>query len=789
MMYSKNKKGFSLAELLISLLIISIVLAAAIPTITKRNAAGGEKIWHWTQTNNGVYTAVGSNQSAIVGADQLPFDANASDANYGYLKKFFQDTDVFSSDAAHWSEFAKHFNTSGDKLFLLKKTPDGEDVSGNKQALSNFTNSHISFYTINANDPTAATTKDIHYAGRLAADKHNLALGIASLQSFNTTLPEVADSGFNTALGHHSLTYNRSGLYNSAVGEKTLTRNRIGNHNTALGYSAMMLLDSEGTETDNTLMTGNTALGSLALSYNKKGQNNTSVGFLSLLGGTEGSYNTAIGNAACSNIKGDYNICLGSAAGSRKVEDDVNYSLNIGVSRDADDPNLNGSATNPKLNLHNIKYDTPLITGNLQAYSYKGLTYDKTLQVNAKEFSVNTFDGNNPAFKVTTITGNAAADEYKGYNIDDGEAPIPSRGIIDFDLLNEGDASLRMTFGGTLLDSSNSEAQIYAYNKYKFTSADSAQSEQAYRDIRINDMFKMDFTGGDSSNARRVDLSTQGQSHTPDGILTLNNLVAVNGNHGFGIINSNNGIAQNGVNYGLYVFNSDANYGNVSSVQFNDLNVKGNGSLVTNVGDISLYATNDNIYLGAKKDVQIASTDGEIIAYSDIVVSKGAGLNVKITNEEITIGGDLNVGQKIRDIDAKLQTLQAYHSDARLKNISGDSTAGLKEINALEVKNYTYKNDKEKTPHVGVIAQQLQKIFPNSVTKDEDGYLRIRTEEIFFAMVNSIKELFVKVQDLTAKVTGLDKRITELEEQNKLLKQQNEAFEKRLAKLEKQAAK
>ena len=132
---------------------------------------------------------------------------------------------------------------------------------------------------------------------------------------------------------------------------------------------------------------------------------------------------------------------------------------------------------------------------------------------------------------------------------------------------------------------------------------------------------------------------------------------------------------------------------------------------------------------------------------------------------------------------------KAVASDARLKNISGDSTAGLAEINKIEVKNFTYKKDEKKTPHVGVIAQQLQKVFPNSVIKGDDGYLKIKTEEIFFAMVNSIKELCAKLQDLTAKVVGLDKRITELEAQNKMLLEQNKAFEKRLEKLEQQAAK
>ena len=139
--------------------------------------------------------------------------------------------------------------------------------------------------------------------------------------------------------------------------------------------------------------------------------------------------------------------------------------------------------------------------------------------------------------------------------------------------------------------------------------------------------------------------------------------------------------------------------------------------------------------------------------------------------------------------EIELAKQMPYSSDARLKNISGDSTAGLKEINALEVKNYTYKKDEKKTPHVGVIAQQLQKVFPNSVFEDEDGYLKIRTEEIFYAMVNSIKELFAQIQDLTAKVVGLDKRMTELEQENAMLKKQNAEFEKRLSKLEAKMAK
>ena len=192
------------------------------------------------------------------------------------------------------------------------------------------------------------------------------------------------------------------------------------------------------------------------------------------------------------------------------------------------------------------------------------------------------------------------------------------------------------------------------------------------------------------------------------------------------------------------------------------------------------------------KKITIADDD------TNHIIIKGEGsIHLDSTNADIVIEGmsgygdsPTSVKKSINKLSEKVtQLAAAIPSDIRLKNISGDSTAGLKEINAIEVKNFTYKDDKEKTPHVGVIAQQLQKIFPNSVSKDDKGYLRIKTEEIFYAMVNSIKELCKQIQDLTAKVTGLDKRITELEKQNKMLQEQNKAFEKRLQKLEKQSAK
>ena len=106
-------------------------------------------------------------------------------------------------------------------------------------------------------------------------------------------------------------------------------------------------------------------------------------------------------------------------------------------------------------------------------------------------------------------------------------------------------------------------------------------------------------------------------------------------------------------------------------------------------------------------------------------------------------------------------------SDRRLKNVGKEFTSGLDKIKKLEVFNYTFKEDKNKTPRVGVMAQDLQKIFPDAVIKGEDGFLRIRMEDMFYAVINAVKELDIRTSAQEKKIQELEKRIEELEKKIK----------------------
>ena len=776
---NRKLKGFSLAELLISLLIISIVLSAAIPTITRKAGADREAIWRWTNEGNNAYFGTGSNQSAILGLSSTPKaeegiadimqDATVVDdavdditdtANTGTKRA---DIGVINTKDLRYSNF-------GDKFIILKKTIQNDN--------SNFMNSHISFFTMK-NDETA-TTADIKYGGRLTLDPGNIALGMGTLQNIDQN-----NNGENTAIGHFALLRTKEGFRNTAIGKKTLSYNESGSYNTAVGFGALFEMGRLESSVDdafyeNTAIgalsqqqraTGrfNTSIGSQSLKRNTDGDSNTAIGRLALGNLTRGSNNTVIGDKSCRYVEsGTGNICIGNnvrttntAVGASNLNLEENYGVFI------------GTAT--------LNDETPLISGHSTIVLGSGNDYyspiaHKELIANARKVEFRPFNGVRPTFEFHSYYGSDS--NYNGYNPDDGKAIW---GSAVFNLRDTGggadESSVSLVFGGIGSNANDKEVRINAYDKYH------ASEDDKWADITFNNILRFDFPpithedGTIDYGTFRMNTTTLGSTETRYNMLINDRLEIGNDeNVPYLQLNATEGLKLHfGTDTDSFInirkentfikfVSSDSNAGNL----WFDLQ---GGLQLTTPGKITLESTgSDNVIKFGK----IYIDDNEIYI-----------------NDLRTFSSTGGIKAEIKGIKEEIDNLKASSSmsDERKKNILSDSTAGLEKINALEVKNYTYKDDKNNTPHVGVIAQQLQKVFPNSVFKGEDGYFRIKTEEIFYAMVNSIKELCAKLQELTAKVTGLDKRITELENQNKILLEQNKAFEKRLEKLEKQSKK
>ena len=178
---------------------------------------------------------------------------------------------------------------------------------------------------------------------------------------------------------------------------------------------------------------------------------------------------------------------------------------------------------------------------------------------------------------------------------------------------------------------------------------------------------------------------------------------------------------------------------------------------------------NYNTAIGYKACNEFTSTSYTtcIGAFSGLTVSDDVPSNtIYIGNPNSTINlgsASSTINVKGEELEAMITRIAGTSSDIRLKNVKGENNDGLDKIKQLKTFNFTYKNDKKNTPHVGVMAQDLQKIFPDAVITDNDGYYRIRKEDMFYAMVNAIKELANKDNEKDLKIQALEKKNAELE--------------------------
>ena len=84
-------------------------------------------------------------------------------------------------------------------------------------------------------------------------------------------------------------------------------------------------------------------------------------------------------------------------------------------------------------------------------------------------------------------------------------------------------------------------------------------------------------------------------------------------------------------------------------------------------------------------------------------------------------------------------------SDGRLKTVNGSSGSGLVQVMQLRPIRYRYKPDnalgiRDADEHIGVVAQEVQRVIPEAVTENGKGYLLVNNDPIIWSMVNAIKE-------------------------------------------------
>ena len=237
-------------------------------------------------------------------------------------------------------------------------------------------------------------------------------------------------------------------------------------------------------------------------------------------------------------------------------------------------------------------------------------------------------------------------------------------------------------------------------------------------------------------------------------------------------------------NYGGDAVMEIHNVGGTNSNLINNPGVKSNTTTVINgnliVRGRAMMTIGSKLWSFVEVDPKGSSAEHSMGYYSN----NNIGTILAGNQQDYTVCYDTKVNTGILPVKLKGGVcLDSTSSDRRLKNIGTRSIAGLKELNQLKIYDYTFKNDKSKHSQIGVMAQDLQKVFPNSVFEGPDGYLRIRWDEMFFASINAIKELDRKIVSLVNRATKVETQIARLEQENISLKTQVDALSVRVEKL------
>lgn len=722
----KKYKAFTLAELMVLLAFGAILMAAFAPAITVRyNNASKEDVW-----------------SFILDEGMNAYSA----APAGKAGRFF-------------------VGTTPDNQTVKTYTPESKLIIQSANDKSN--QPQISFRYGNDSNGIGTRTADLLAT---PSSTGNMLLGgpfnsISSSAKYNTAfgvnaLKKLTKGRYNTAIGYKSLSELTTADYNTAIGSNAGEKITIGTGNTFIGYQAganvttgyynTIVGNYAGNEIQghaNTLLgeyagynisgtsSNNTAIGYKAFSSSEAGSaksHNTAVGTYALSDvGAGASFNTAIGYNACSySGLGSHKVCIGANSGSGNKDD---YSSNINtllkdnyerIFIGSKPKNLSGVAV---LEIHNVN--------GTHKYLDRNGTYDYNDIGNAS----------------VIVNGNLVV---RGQSYFLAPPMLPKNG--DGDSYNSGLKGLvAFKFGnhrhaGTykLLQAFDGEGTTYqlngSYNKRHKTwhgreSCVCSVGSVGDNGIRSYDWFSpinLLFSDPDHGEAYYY-YGRPYKDYSFDGYLSVDN-----------------------DSYGQdHEDNVDFNHGGA------DLN--------------RAHNYKHNYFL--TKD-----SDEKVLKYS------APATCCPVLTDSLYIdtdGSDTNKNKYVRGekgpFVTKYGTLPESSSDLRLKNIVSEFKQGLESIKKIKIYNYTFKKDKSKNAQVGVIAQDLKKIFPTAVWKDENGYYRIRWDEMFFASINAVKELSDKVDSLIARVDNDLKRISQLKKDNAQLKQKLNKLEVELIKLEK----
>ena len=721
MLKNKHKfNAFTLAEMMVVMLIMSIVLAAMAPVMTTKNKVDNSSPWKYSPNNSSdAYFGQGASMRAMIG--QL----NGEDTDNGKL--------IINSLGSSFSHILfKNGNTILGDLYM----------SGNNLILGHRNGSSTSLGQNNINiGPNNWPSTDI-------TGQSNIIIG-------DNAMTHLSTGSNNIGLGT-TLTALTTGTGNVTIGDNSLISVTTGDGNIGLGNEANPAI----TTASKTIAIGTnsvaSSIGAIAIGSNLTSSEAHGAELNAAQARVMNSI--AIGNNATSGAStggGQYSIAIGTRAEANSTDDSGSSAIAIGT--DAKATGGRSIAIGPS----NGSWD-----GDNEGSTMAAGDNSIALGIGAYALSNNSIaignDAKAPAsaYSTSPAAGNIAigpgAMKY-------GKSSFGSVAIGIDALQNVDEGTNNIGIGQNTLYNTTSGWHNIAlgYEALKNNTTGTYNIALGY---------------GAGSSSVSANYNTAIGRRALANNTTGNNNIAVGQDALYSNITGANNVAIGGYACQYVTGSNKTCIGAYSGPSSSNDTLAKNDRQVVYLGD-----ANTTVYIPGNlivgKDTMLgARTAGDRRQYKVFLKAGNKGTNDRWTyiGTDDYKGSDDNLygmdDATFTDGSFKLLNAESFegkYSDRRLKYVGKDNNDGLAKIKQLKVFNYVYKKDTTKTPHVGVIAQDLQKVFPNAVQKGKDGFLTIRMEDMFYAVINAIKELDAKYQAQEKRINDLEKRIEKLEAKSK----------------------
>jgi prepilin-type N-terminal cleavage/methylation domain-containing protein len=514
----------------------------------------------------------------------------------------------------------------------------------------------------------------------------------------------------NTAIGSEALAVNTRGGGNTAVGYQAMIRNVDGNHNTAAGY---LVLKANVSGSGNTAYginslsknTGskNTAYGNMSLQNSVAGSESTAFGYMSLQGPTNSAsasvYNTALGYMALNaNNMAQHNVAVGWLT----MQHTAGASTTVGGD--------------------NTGVGTSALYNNTEGYANTAVGYN----------SLNTYQG----IYGTAIGSEALDNNTARYNTAVGLQALKMNNSSEYNTAigdhamssNTGTQNTAAGSGAFAGNTAGATSTALGYNALKMNSNSSSNLAIGSQALYRHNNHEMNTMIGYKANQ----LGLESTQSTGLGYQTLLNStgswnVAIGYNSGSDLDSG----SQN------TLIGSDTGATFRAKIARLVISSSGTEPFIRMVG----YANEDSTYI-EPITAPACNYCGDILHLHVLCVASSAYYVGGCASYQ---GGSFEITGTLKFAGA---AMPVYTSDIRLKKDIINIPDALNKLLSIDGVSYNWNqsidpelnlNDQ---PQMGVIAQQVEKIFPAAVSNSGKGFKTVAYNMLLAPIIEAIKDLY-----------------------------------------------